>query len=240
MKRCWKWIIAVVVDPMIRLRMTWISCGASISPTTPCSSVTTTPTNSERSSRAARSVGRRPCTSAPKTAGKPPPAPSRPAAPSGCCCSSTPLQTVTAAGSAMPRGVDAGCAHGLAQWQHPGLDLGDLTATQTGKILRYEVGQGERHGTSGGVDQFDLPVAAYLVALMFGLAHWKSFTVDPFYQAMAQQIYEARPTQEQAEAAAPPAPAPAPAPRGRDGPPPATHGLACGKPWCPGPGGAGP
>src|SRR3546814_15516392 len=35
----------------------------------------------------------------------------------------------------------------------------------------------------------DLPVAAYLVALMFGLAHWKSFTVDPFYQAMAQQIY---------------------------------------------------
>src|SRR3546814_2572280 len=36
---------------------------------------------------------------------------------------------------------------------------------------------------------FDLPVAAYIVALMFGLAHWKSFTVDPFYQAMAQQIY---------------------------------------------------
>lgn len=39
------------------------------------------------------------------------------------------------------------------------------------------------------IGSFDLPVAAYLVALMFGLAHWKSFTVDPFYQAMAQQIY---------------------------------------------------
>lgn len=39
------------------------------------------------------------------------------------------------------------------------------------------------------IGPLDLPVAAYLVALMFGLAHWKSFTVDPFYQAMAQQIY---------------------------------------------------
>ena len=39
------------------------------------------------------------------------------------------------------------------------------------------------------IGALDLPVAAYLVALMFGLAHWKSFTVDPFYQAMAQQIY---------------------------------------------------
>lgn len=39
------------------------------------------------------------------------------------------------------------------------------------------------------IGSLDLPVAAYLVALMFVLAHWKSFTVDPFYQAMAQQIY---------------------------------------------------
>src|SRR3546814_5922138 len=39
------------------------------------------------------------------------------------------------------------------------------------------------------IGSLDLPVAAYIVALMFGLAHWKSFTVDPFYQAMAQQIY---------------------------------------------------
>jgi len=39
------------------------------------------------------------------------------------------------------------------------------------------------------IGSLDLPVAAYVVALMFGLAHWQSFTVDPFYQAMAQQIY---------------------------------------------------
>lgn len=39
------------------------------------------------------------------------------------------------------------------------------------------------------IGALDLPVAAYLVALMFGVAHWKSFAVDPFYQAMAQQIY---------------------------------------------------
>lgn len=39
------------------------------------------------------------------------------------------------------------------------------------------------------VGSLDLPVAAYIVALMFGLAHWRSFTVDPFFQAMAQQIY---------------------------------------------------
>src|SRR3546814_502979 len=39
------------------------------------------------------------------------------------------------------------------------------------------------------IGSLDLPVAAYIVALMFGLAHWKSFTVDPFYQAMAQLIY---------------------------------------------------
>jgi membrane protease YdiL (CAAX protease family) len=39
------------------------------------------------------------------------------------------------------------------------------------------------------IGSLDLPVAAYIVALLFGLAHWKSFTLDPFYQAMAQQIY---------------------------------------------------
>ncbi len=39
------------------------------------------------------------------------------------------------------------------------------------------------------IGSLDLPVAAYIVALMFGVAHWRSFTVDPFYQAMAQQIY---------------------------------------------------
>lgn len=39
------------------------------------------------------------------------------------------------------------------------------------------------------IGSLDLPVAAYVVALLFGLAHWKSFTLDPFYQAMAQQIY---------------------------------------------------
>ena len=39
------------------------------------------------------------------------------------------------------------------------------------------------------IGSLDLPVAAYIVALMFGLAHWQSFTVDPFCQAMAQQVY---------------------------------------------------
>lgn len=39
------------------------------------------------------------------------------------------------------------------------------------------------------IGRLDLPVAAYLVALMFGLAHYQSFTVDPFYEAMAQQVY---------------------------------------------------
>lgn len=35
----------------------------------------------------------------------------------------------------------------------------------------------------------DLPVAAYIVALLFALAHWKSFAVNPFHQALAQQTY---------------------------------------------------
>lgn len=35
----------------------------------------------------------------------------------------------------------------------------------------------------------DLPVAAYIVALLFALAHWQSFVVDPLHQALAQQTY---------------------------------------------------
>jgi len=35
----------------------------------------------------------------------------------------------------------------------------------------------------------DLPVAAYIVALLFALAHWQSFVVNPFHQALAQQTY---------------------------------------------------
>jgi uncharacterized protein len=37
--------------------------------------------------------------------------------------------------------------------------------------------------------RFGIPVAAVIVALLFGLAHWKSFQVDPFHMAMAQQLY---------------------------------------------------
>ena len=39
------------------------------------------------------------------------------------------------------------------------------------------------------IGKLDLPLSAYLVALMFGLAHWQSFTVNPFYMAAAQQVY---------------------------------------------------
>jgi membrane protease YdiL (CAAX protease family) len=39
------------------------------------------------------------------------------------------------------------------------------------------------------IGRLDLPVAAYLVALMFGLAHYQSFAFDPFYEALAQQVY---------------------------------------------------
>lgn len=39
------------------------------------------------------------------------------------------------------------------------------------------------------IGRLDLPLSAYLVALMFGLAHWQSFTVNPFHMAAAQQIY---------------------------------------------------
>jgi hypothetical protein len=39
------------------------------------------------------------------------------------------------------------------------------------------------------IGKLDLPFSAYLVALMFGLAHWQSFTVNPLYMAAAQQVY---------------------------------------------------
>lgn len=39
------------------------------------------------------------------------------------------------------------------------------------------------------IGPLDLPVAAYIVALLFALAHWKSFVVSPFHQALAQQSY---------------------------------------------------
>lgn len=39
------------------------------------------------------------------------------------------------------------------------------------------------------IGAIDLPVAAYIVALLFALAHWKSFVVSPFHEALAQQIY---------------------------------------------------
>jgi len=39
------------------------------------------------------------------------------------------------------------------------------------------------------IGRLDLPVAGYAVALMFGLAHWQTFTVDPLHLAIAQQIY---------------------------------------------------
>lgn len=39
------------------------------------------------------------------------------------------------------------------------------------------------------IGKLDLPFSAYLVALMFGVAHWQSFTVNPFYMALAQQVY---------------------------------------------------
>jgi membrane protease YdiL (CAAX protease family) len=39
------------------------------------------------------------------------------------------------------------------------------------------------------IGSLDLPLAGYLVAALFGLAHWQSFTVEPFYMALAQQVY---------------------------------------------------
>jgi len=37
--------------------------------------------------------------------------------------------------------------------------------------------------------RIDLPVAGYIVAILFGVAHWKSFVVDPLHLAIAQQLY---------------------------------------------------
>jgi membrane protease YdiL (CAAX protease family) len=39
------------------------------------------------------------------------------------------------------------------------------------------------------IGSIDLPVAAYVVALLFAAAHWKSFILDPLHQAVAQQTY---------------------------------------------------
>lgn len=39
------------------------------------------------------------------------------------------------------------------------------------------------------IGRMDLPFSAYLVALLFGLAHWQSFIGRPFYMAAAQQVY---------------------------------------------------
>lgn len=38
----------------------------------------------------------------------------------------------------------------------------------------------------GGID---LPLAAFVIAAMFAVAHWRSFVVSPFHLALAQQIY---------------------------------------------------
>lgn len=37
--------------------------------------------------------------------------------------------------------------------------------------------------------RIDLPLAAFIVALLFAAAHWRSFVVSPFHLALAQQIY---------------------------------------------------
>lgn len=39
------------------------------------------------------------------------------------------------------------------------------------------------------IGKFDLPVAAYIVAFLFGLGHWQSFVVSPLHEAIAQQVY---------------------------------------------------
>jgi membrane protease YdiL (CAAX protease family) len=39
------------------------------------------------------------------------------------------------------------------------------------------------------IGRLDLPVAAYIVALMFGLAHYDSFLHQPLHLAIAQQLY---------------------------------------------------
>lgn len=37
--------------------------------------------------------------------------------------------------------------------------------------------------------RLDLPVGGVIVGLLFGAAHYKSFFIDPLYQAIAQQLY---------------------------------------------------
>jgi len=39
------------------------------------------------------------------------------------------------------------------------------------------------------IGRLDLPLAAYIVALIFGIAHWESFVYRPLHLAIAQQIY---------------------------------------------------
>ena len=39
------------------------------------------------------------------------------------------------------------------------------------------------------IGKLDLPAAAYIVALLFGLAHYQNFISRPFYMAAAQQAY---------------------------------------------------
>ncbi len=39
------------------------------------------------------------------------------------------------------------------------------------------------------IGALDLPVAAYFVALIFGVMHWQSFLTNPLHLAIAQQIY---------------------------------------------------
>lgn len=39
------------------------------------------------------------------------------------------------------------------------------------------------------IGRLDLPVAAFVVALLFGAAHWRTFVEDPFHTAIAQQLY---------------------------------------------------
>ena len=39
------------------------------------------------------------------------------------------------------------------------------------------------------IGKLDLPVSAYVVSILFGLAHWQNFVVRPFYMAAAQQVY---------------------------------------------------
>lgn len=39
------------------------------------------------------------------------------------------------------------------------------------------------------IGRIDLPLAAFLVAGLFGVAHWRSFTAGPLHLAIAQQLY---------------------------------------------------